>query len=162
MAACETCGFPDDWIGRWTGPLKTLGGSSLAPATMTIEIAPLAANRWSWRIVYDGEAGRQVRPYELVAVDAAAGRYAIDEKNGIVLPVRYIQGTLYSSFEVMGSRIEVRESLSGVGGDAAILVEMATTAVAEVAVTGGIAADSIPEVRGWVPRSVQRARLSRQ
>ena len=154
--------FPADWCGRWTGSLATLGDSKLAPVTMTLEIAPIADGRWSWTITYDGEFGRQVRPYELLAIDAAAGRFAVDERNGIVIPMRFLEGTLYSTFEVMGSRIEVRETLVGSGGSAAIAIEMATIPVAEPTVTGGNAEQSIPEVRSWTPRTVQRGRLLRR
>ena len=154
--------FPADWCGRWTGTLMPLGDSKVGPVTMTIEIAPAADGRWSWTIIYDGAAGRQVRPYELVAVDAAAGRFAIDEKNGIVIPISFFEGTIYSTFEVMDTRVELRESLVGAGADSAIEVEMATVAVAESTVTGGIAEKSIPEVRCWTPRSVQRGRLVRR
>jgi hypothetical protein len=154
--------FPADWIGLWTGSVATLGDSKLAPVTMTLEIAPIADGRWSWTITYDGEFGRQVRPYELIAVDATAGRFAVDEKNGIVIPMRFLEGTLYSTFEVMGSRIEVRETLVGSGDSAAIAVEMATFAVAESTVTGGNAEQLNPEVRSWTPRAVQRGLLRRR
>jgi hypothetical protein len=161
-AAIVAPAFPAHWCGRWTGTLTPLGDSKVGPVTMTLEIAPAADGRWSWTIIYDGAAGRQVRPYELVAVDAAAGRFAIDEKNGIVIPISFFEGTIYSTFEVMDTRVELRESLVGAGADAAIVVEMATVAVAESTVTGGIAEKSIPEVRCWTPRSVQRGRLVRR
>jgi hypothetical protein len=154
--------FPADWTGRWTGALATLGDSKLAPVTMTLEIEPIADGRWSWTIIYEGEFGRQVRPYELVAVDAAAGQFVIDERNGIVIPIRFLEGTLYSTFEAMGSRIEVRETLLGSGDRATIEVEMATISVAESSVTGGNAEQSVPEVRSWTPRTVQRGRIARQ
>ena len=154
--------FPAEWCGRWTGTLAMLGDSKFGPVTMTLEIAPITEGRWSWTITYDGEFGRQVRPYELVAIDAAAGRFAVDEKNGIVIPMRVLDGTLYSTFEVMDSRIEMRETLVGSGADAAIVVEMATIRVGESTVTGGDAGRSIPEVRCWTPRSVQRGRLVRR
>ncbi len=153
--------FPADWTGRWTGTISTLGDSKLAPVAMTLEIEPVAVDRWSWTIIYEGDAGRQVRPYELIAVDAPTGRFAIDEKNGIVIPVRVLEGTLYATFEVMGSRVELRESVVGVGGDATLVVEMATVAVEDAAVTGGIEAQAIPEVRAWTPRVVQRGTLCR-
>jgi hypothetical protein len=161
-AAIVAPAFPADWCGRWTGTLTPLGDSKVGPVTMTLEIAPAADGRWSWTIIYDGAAGRQVRPYELVPVDAAAGRFAIDEKNGIVIPIAFFEGTIYSTFEVMDTRVEMRESLVGTGADSAIVVEMATVAVAESTVTGGIAEKSIPEVRCWTPRSVQRGRLTRE
>ena len=50
----------------------------------------------------------------------------------------------------------------GGGGSAAIAIEMATNPVAEPTVTGGNAEQSIPEVRSWTPRTVQRGRLVRQ
>jgi len=160
--AVESCvAFPADWIGRWQGRLETHGGSSLAPVTMSIEIQPIAVDRWSWTIIYEGDAGRQIRPYELIAVDARTGRFAIDEKNGIVIPVRVLEGTLYSTFEVMGSRIELRETLVGAGRDATLVVEMGTIAVEDATVTGGIEAQAIPEVRAWTPRVVQRGTLRR-
>ncbi|MEY3142094.1 MAG: hypothetical protein RLY21_587 [Planctomycetota bacterium] len=161
-AAVAAPAFPADWCGRWTGTLAMLGDSKFGPVTMTLEIAPVTEGRWSWTITYDGEFGRQVRPYELVAIDAAAGRFAVDEKNGIVIPMRVLDGTLYSTFEVMDSRIEMRETLVGSGADAAIVVEMATVRVGESTVTGGDAGRSIPEVRCWTPRSVQRGRLVRR
>jgi hypothetical protein len=131
---------------------------------MTLEIAPLSEpGRWSWTIIYEGESGRQVRPYELVAVNAAEGRFVIDEKNGIVIPVRVLDGTLYSTFEVMGSRVELRESLRhDRAGAPEIAVEMATIVVEGAVLTGGIADRGIPEVRCWTPRVVQRGSLARQ
>ena len=161
-AAIVAPAFPADWCGRWTGTLTPLGESKVGPVTMTLEIAPIADGRWSWTIIYEGAVGRQVRPYELVVVDAAAGRFAIDEKNGIVIPISFFEGTIYSTFEVMDTRVELRETMVGSGADAAIAVEMATVAVAESTVTGGIAEQSIPEVRCWTPRSVQRGRLVRR
>ena len=166
-AAIVVPAFPADWCGRWTGTLTPLGASKAGPVEMTLEIAPISDGRWSWTIIYDGVAGRQVRPYELVAVDPAAGRFAIDEKNGIVIPIAFFEGTIYSTFEVMDTRVEVRESLVGAGAEAAVVVEMATVAVGESTVTGGIAEQSIPEqsipeVRCWTPRAVQRGMLRRR
>jgi hypothetical protein len=153
--------FPADWTGRWTGTIATLGDSKLASVAMTLEIAPITDGRWSWTIIYEGDAGRQIRPYELIAVDAPTGRFAIDEKNGIVIPVRVLEGTLYATFEVMGSRVELRESVVGVGRDASLVVEMATVAVEDAIVTGGVEERSVPEVRAWTPRVVQRGTLRR-
>jgi hypothetical protein len=56
----------------------------------------------------------------------------------------------------------MRETLVGSGADAAIVVEMATVRVGESTVTGGDAEQSIPEVRSWTPRSVQRGQLRRK
>ena len=107
-ASAPVRAFPDAWIGRWTGPISTFGGEAAQAFQMTLEIAPLSEpGRWSWTIIYEGDGQRQVRPYELVAVDAAAGRYAIDEKNSIVIPLRFLDGTSFSTFEVKIGRAHV-------------------------------------------------------
>lgn len=52
-----------------------------------------------WSIVYE-TGQRDVRDYELVASEAAAGRYTIDEKNGLLLDAVYADGTLYAPFTI--------------------------------------------------------------
>ena len=108
--------------------------------------------------VYDGAAGRQVRAYELLTRDPASGRYATDERNGIVLEARYLEGALYSWFSIQGSNILVRESLvrEPFAADA-ISVEFVTALDRDTQTTGPAG-----EVRSLVPVSVQRATLRRQ
>lgn len=114
--------------------------------------------RFAWTIVYDGEAGRQVRAYELLTRDASEGRYAIDEHNGIVLEARYLEGSLYSWFSIAGSNILVKESLMRAPFvDDAIAVEFVTALDRDTQTTG-----TGGEVRSLVPVSVQRAMLQRQ
>ena len=55
-----------------------------------------------WAIAYE-TGGRDVRNYELVSTDAA-GRYVIDEKNGLFLDAAYSDGVLYSPFTI-GSQL---------------------------------------------------------
>lgn len=153
--------LPAEWIGRWAGPVELLGADGASPAfAMELHIEPIAGeDECSWTIVYEGAAGRQVRPYHLVARDAAAGRFAIDERNGIVLPARLIGSTLHSEFAVGTARIAVRYELVNAGiEEAAIRVEMITTREEGVEQTGG---GSVPDVRGWTPQSVQRGLLRR-
>jgi hypothetical protein len=142
--------------------MRFLGqGQRSMDVTMGLEIGPAQDNgRCGWTIIYDGSAGRQVRPYELVTVDAQAGLYQIDERNGIVLPARLVDGTLFSEFEVQGQRIAVRYE-RGMAADGApvMRVEMCTTAEARAVRTGG---GAVPEVRGWTPQAVQRIELRRQ
>lgn len=147
--------FPDDWIGSWRGALVVPAPSG-APQEVVMELVVARTDdpaRFAWTIVYDGAAGRQVRAYELVARDAATGRYAIDERNGIVLEARYLEDALYSWFSIAGSNILVREELV----DGAISVEFVTALDRDTQTTG-----TGGEVRSLVPVSVQRATLRRQ
>jgi hypothetical protein len=156
--------FPAAWVGSWRGTITTHGGAGPMEVSMTLDIAPEAEpGRWAWTITYEGPAGKQVRAYRLLARDEPKGSFAIDERNGIVLPARWVAGTLYASFEVQGSRVDVREELVGAGTpDAAIAVEMATVRVDTGESTGGTPGPGgagIPAVRGWAPSSVQRGLL---
>ncbi|MBL9121610.1 MAG: hypothetical protein JNL80_17010 [Phycisphaerae bacterium] len=121
-----------------------------------------------WTILYRGgavtapstESPVQERRYRLLVRDAAKGEFAIDERNGIVIEARLLNGALYSHFVVQGTRITTREKLEGVGTkDERIEVEMLVTRDELAVVSGGV--ESVPEVRSWVPRSIQRATLRR-
>ncbi len=143
------------------------GGGQVARFTHELIIAPTdRPDRFQWTIVYSGESGRQERKYELVVRNAERGEYAIDEKNGIILDARYLAGGLHSHFSVQGTRITTRERLEGFGTpDEAITVEMIVLLEEGVTLTGGkagAAEGALPEVRTWMPRSVQRATLRRQ
>jgi hypothetical protein len=148
--------FPVGWEGTWRGSLRSAGGSSPMEVEMTLEVRAAEAGTWAWVITYAGPAGTQVRDYRLIARDAARGQYEIDERNGIILPVRWLDGVLLAEFEVQGSRVTVREELRS--EESGLLVEMATFAAGAPSTTGGGAA---PEVRGWAPVSLQRGTLRR-
>lgn len=150
--------FPEDWIGSWRGPLVTRGSSAVAgDVTMEIAIARTAdPQRLDWTVIYDGPQGRQERPYQLVVRNRDEGRYAIDERNGIVLEARFLGDALYTWFATQGSNIVVREQLVR-GSDAdRIEVEFITAVDREVVTTG-----KDVEVRSLPPISVQRASLRR-
>jgi photosystem II stability/assembly factor-like uncharacterized protein len=153
--------FPESWFGQWAGDARVVGGASDMRFRMELIVGPgPSADRYQWTIVYDGAAGRQERRYELLVRDRAKGLYAIDEKNGIVIESRFLDGALHGLFEVEGTRIATRESLVGLGGNAeAIEVEMVVTSVGDPSVSGGDG--GAPEVRSWAPKSIQRATLRR-
>ena len=149
--------FPAGWEGTWSGELRAIGARAPMEVEMTLEVRPLEPGTWSWVITYSGAAGTQVRDYRLVAKDPAAGRYEIDERNGIVIPVRWLDGVLLGEFEVQGSRVAVREELRH--ADSGLVVEMATYEAERPSTSGGGAA---PEVRAWSPGSLQRGTLLRR
>lgn len=55
--------------------------------------------------------GKSVRNYELVANDVAAGRYTIDEGNGVQIAASKIGSALYSNFSVGGQTLTTRYEL---------------------------------------------------
>jgi hypothetical protein len=143
------------------------GGGQAMRFTHELIIEPTDhPDRFRWTVIYSGESGRQERKYELLVRNAERGEYAIDEKNGILLDARYLAGGLHSHFSVEGTRITTRERLEGFGTpDEAITVEMIVIIEDAVTLTGGKAEGAVvavPEVRTWMPRSVQRATLRRQ
>ena len=150
--------FPEDWTGHWSGTLSMHGARpSEGEVRMELVIGPsVADDRLAWRIVYDGASGRQVREYQLLTRDRAAGSYAIDERNGIVLEARLHGGALYSWFSIGGANVTVREQLVRDADGERIEVEMVTAADRDTLTTG-----TNGEVRSLVPVSVQRASLRR-
>jgi len=150
--------FPDDWVGSWRGeiempPARTAAG----PVIMELAIERTDdPDRFGWTIVYDAPEGRQVRAYELVARNRAEGRYAIDERNGIVLEAREFDGVLYSWFSIGGSNILVREALLRGPDGECVEVEFVTALDRDTVTTGPNA-----EARSLIPVSVQRAQLRR-
>lgn len=155
--------FPASWIGTWKGP-----ASLVAPGRdehkFQMELIVAATDdpaRYAWTIVYAENNGqRQERKYELIVRDAAKGQYAVDEKNGIIIPSTLLDGTLYSSFEVQGTRVNTRMKLESPGTDEQrITVEMISGSVQSAESSGG--KDGVPEVLSVIPRSLQRATLQR-
>ncbi len=92
---------PEDWIGTWKGACRlTPPQEGVETFPMSLTIARTARpDTLRWMLVY--ETGRRdVRNYELVARDAAAGLYVIDEKNGLLLDAAYADGVLYAPFTI--------------------------------------------------------------
>ena len=92
---------PADWAGTWKGECVLSPpheGIERFPASLTIGVTDDPA-RLRWMLVYE-TGGRDVRNYELVTVDAAAGRYVIDEKNGLKLDAGFADGVLYAPFTI--------------------------------------------------------------
>jgi len=152
--------FPNDWLGSWSGEVTPHSAAGAGERFgMRLDIARTDdPARFDWTITYSGSAGTQVRAYSLLVRDAAAGRYAIDERNGIVLEQQLIGGAMYAWFDIGGMRLCVREQLVAGrrAGDDRIEVEIATARDGDAVTTGaGGEASSRPVL------SVQRATLRR-
>lgn len=148
------------WLGTWSGIATNHrpDGSSF-DFPMTLEIAPIegATNRYAWTITYGEGERQQIRPYELIVIDAASGQYAIDEKNSIVLDTTMLGGALYSQFEVEGVRLTTVNRLGP--GPGQMTCEILTSSTEPASITGNT--DGIPPVGLFPPRSLQRAVLTR-
>jgi len=154
----STAQFPSDWLGRWEGEVEVHAPDGEQPGfDMALEIrATEDADRFDWVITYSGEFGSQVREYSLIVRDAELGAFAIDENNGIVLEARYLDGTLYSWFEVQGSHLLVEESMVRLNnGESAIRFEILATSGESTSTGADIA------VTSFVPASRQQATLRR-
>lgn len=140
-------GALEDFVGEFAGTLYLASGQQVE---MRLEVAPVASavGRFHWRLTY---AGQPVRDYVLVALDAAAGRFAIDEQNGIVLPASLLLGELVSVFRVGKNLLDVRYRLCPDGVEFAL--ESFDPEAGEPAGNGVL---TIPRV------AVQRALLRRQ
>jgi hypothetical protein len=86
--------------GMFRGTLRMFGAEGERTVAMGLDVLPAdgAPGEFTWRLRYgEGDAG-QVRDYRLQVLDAAAGRYQIDEQNGIVLAARRFDDELVSLF----------------------------------------------------------------
>ncbi len=155
--------FPADWVGHWSGPAALIApGRPDRDFVMELIVKPTDdPARYQWTIIYaEANGTKQERAYELVVRDAEKGRFAIDEKNGIIIPATHLDGALYTSFEVQGTRINTREKLEHFATpDELLSVEMISGSSENAEPSGG--KDAVPEVRSVVPRSLQRATLKR-
>lgn len=108
--------FPEVWAGRWEGTLVTTTPPDRERnrIPITLEIRPDSTpGRWIWRTVFNADTVRGLRDYRLVVIDAAAGRYQTDERNGILLDETWIAGTLVSVFRVGEQVLESRYAMVG-------------------------------------------------
>jgi len=144
--------FPADWVGKWHGTLHSTNGKKSREFAMILEIAPKGAGRYQWKITYALDSGSNVRDYELIVDDSQPGQYQIDEKNGIVLKASFIGQTLYTLFDVGGTQIDFRYSMT----DEGISVDVLSSKVADATTTGG---GEVPEVKNLPVTGVQHGIL---
>ena len=149
-----TATFPESWFGVWTGTLTiSKPGREVEQTRMLIAIRPTDdPKRWEFRLRYGRKQPQ--RKYELVVRDAATGRYAIDEKNGIVLPATYLDGELFSYFSLGDDLLLARYRLVG----DFLHFDLTQTGLTPDVKTGG---KGTPEIGGHHAQVVQRAVLRR-
>lgn len=155
--------FPLNWVGIWRGELDIYtpkGKQQSVP--MQLHILPTEdKDRFTWSVIYgDPEVAGAKRPYDLLVKDRAAGHYAVDEHNSIVLDAYLIEGKLFSRFEVMGSLLlATNEVVEG-----KMIYEIISGGLDPVAVTGGtqVEGEDMPPVSSYHVVVRQRAVLVRE
>ncbi len=153
----QTSILPDEWLGTWSGEVKaeSPGGKSTT-FDMVLEIGEHSdPQRLKWKIIYDGSQGKSERDYELVAEDAAAGRYVIDERNGVRIAATRLGNSLHSHFSIDGQTLWTRYEL--LSSESTIVFEL-VAAPEQPALTTRV---ENQEVKSLQPASRQTARLKR-
>jgi hypothetical protein len=149
--------FPQNWYGKWRGTLVIYNNKGVAQKIpMELHVEPTdSANRCKMAIIYGEGEDANIRPYDLVTIDAENGHYQTDEKNKIYLDDYYFDGVLYSRFEVMGnlllSRIEKRNDK--------LYFEIISGKLEPIATTGNDEANEVPPVNAYKITVSQRAEL---
>jgi hypothetical protein len=146
----EDLAFPSGWQGTWRGPLRMLAGANKDLA-MELHIQPLAADRWTFKLVYDG----QPRDYVLIAKDLAKGEFVVDEGNSIVIDARLVDGTLFSQFSVSNNFVAIRYTRRA----GALDFEVVMVDAKSPNKTGG--GSGAPDVLSFPVKVLQRAQLVR-
>ncbi len=98
--------FPKSHLGVWQGTLQItpVGNPNPQEVPMRLVLDSIrgVSNRFTFTIQYGQQSPRL---YELVTVDAATGKYQIDEKDGIVLDASKIGDQLATQFSVENNLI---------------------------------------------------------
>lgn len=151
--AADGPALPAPWHGTWRGTLTVTGPDDKPAAVpMALQIGPVPGTRdVTWAITYGEGAKAVVRGYVLQPDGDTPGRFKIDEKNGIVLAARLVDGVLYSPFAVGGAHLTARYELHG-----DVLRFEITSAKPAPAKTGD------GKVQGFTVEVVQRADLKRK
>ena len=115
--------LPPQWNGLWRGGIEVMAGGQVTHrAQMELSVAPIAGRiAWTWTQTYTGQPPRA---YELRPAESDAGRFVLDEKNGVLLDGQLIGATLLSTFRTGGVLLASRFELRG----DELVVEIATFA----------------------------------
>ena len=154
--------FPDDWLGYWEGEVEihdVNGMKQKIPIALDHQKTDTLGT-YLWAIIYgeDPIAGR--RQYYLKEIPNDPGHYIVDEKNTIILDHYFINGHLYSQFEVMGTHIT---SIMYKDGDA-IHFDIISSDFEAVRITGDsmYLEEKIPEVKSFKTKRLQTSILRKK
>ena len=150
----KTVLFPDDFLGIYKGTLQIHSPKGKQEIPMEFHLVKTdSVNRFDYKLVYNGQS----RNYTLITKNKEKGIYEVDENNGIILPSKYANQTLFSFFEVQGNFLSSRFAFSEDQLDFEILF----TATKNKTTTGK-GTKEIPFVYGYPISVVQKAILKKE
>jgi hypothetical protein len=111
----QTMPLPSAWHGTWKGKVVTTTANDKSSEVMVkLRIEPIKGTcDVTWTTTYVDGVKTQVRDYRLVPDSDKPGRFRIDERNGVLLDARLVNGVIYSQFKVGGSVLTARYELRG-------------------------------------------------
>ena len=146
-------GFPENAVGIYKGILHINASGRTQEIPMEFHLIKTdSVHKFDYKLVYKGQS----RNYTLIVKDKIKGVFDIDENNGIIIPAKYANNTLYSFFEVQGNFLSTRFEFFENKMDFEILF----TAKKNKTTSGGISKE-IPEVLGFPISTVQKAVLKK-
>lgn len=108
-AAASTAGVFAPFLGSFRGELRMHTDSGEQRVPMGLDVRPTEDPAvWTWTLRYGSGEREQVRDYRLCLDDVTAGRCRVDERNGIELQGRVVDGELVTVFAVPGQSLVVR------------------------------------------------------
>lgn len=145
------------WIGEWKGSLELYKPDGSVDRTVPMELLIKPTNDsmvMQWRLIYNKQ---DTRDYLLRTDDAAAGKFVLDEKNGITVDVRKYGNMLLSSFEVQDYQISDSYEMRGV-----TMIFTLTSSTTSIHTKSGKGTEQSPFVKSMPLNVFQRAVLFRQ
>lgn len=156
-------GFPEAWLGTWTGELHIFSAKGLMQKIpMGLEILKTDTPQvYTWNIIYGPDRASGLRPYRLKPVDPAKGHWVVDEGNNILLDTYLLGNELISAFSVQGGLLYTTSVLREDGKMDYVIYFGNDTPVSE---TGGgtYQGEEIPKVKSFPVKTLQKAVLTRQ
>ncbi len=150
--------FPTNWLGVWKGELSIESNKQINNVAMELHILPIAdsINYWQWTIIYViNDSIRNERVYELYKKSDSSKEYFLDEKNSIILDMRYHNNTFYSHFLVNDNFLTTSYRLTERGIETCMIMSKQNNANN----SGG--EKGIPMVYSYPIQSIQTALLKK-
>ena len=153
--------LPPSWEGKWTGTVDIWAYNQKTESfPMSLEITPRDTG-WDYIIDYQKDPDRpDVRQYQLIVIDSAQSRLAIDEKNSIILDAYFNDDCLYTRFGGMNSDLIIRMCMENDVMDYEIISNFSDP----IRVSGGqiIEQDTMPEITSYNLYHFMKAKLKKE
>jgi hypothetical protein len=112
-------GFPDAWVGAWSGELRTISGSAAAARSLALRIDRLpGATAYRWQRIIDGDTTAITAHAQLVVRDSDLGFYAFIGIAEDTVEATFADGSLLS---IIAEGDRVREERYALRGDTLIV-----------------------------------------